>query len=255
VAFDLALYALCIDLFERFGYRGHPLELRATETTLRSSLNDLTGTVADHWLATHKAMLELDWLQLPPAQGFATLAALPSKEKQRLFAWCIAACLKPQLAIEDRADPVIECAGRHLGVGFEDYWRPTAANYWSRVKKAHGLAIGKEILGDRWERDHADDKKPALAAALEKAFDIQVSAGCIGLDQATRDAAAAWLPPGMAYADEANGNPADNPEHDGADPIDVDDGEPGEADLASTDLPAFLTDDEPAAALNGAAAS
>ena len=32
VAFDLALYALCIDLFDRFGYRSRPLDLRATET-------------------------------------------------------------------------------------------------------------------------------------------------------------------------------------------------------------------------------
>ena len=29
VAFDLALYALCVDLFQRFGYRAHPLDLRA----------------------------------------------------------------------------------------------------------------------------------------------------------------------------------------------------------------------------------
>ena len=33
VAFDLALYALCVDLFDRFGYRSHPLDLRATETS------------------------------------------------------------------------------------------------------------------------------------------------------------------------------------------------------------------------------
>ena len=138
VAFDLAVYSLCLDLFDRFGYRAHPLELRATETALRSSLNDLTGTPRDGWQAAQNAMLELDWLKLPPAEGFAALAALPTEEKQRLFAWCIAATLKPQLAIEDRADPVIEAAGRRLNVGFEDYWRPTAANYWGRVKKAHG---------------------------------------------------------------------------------------------------------------------
>ena len=44
-----------------------------------------------------------------PEEGFTALAALPTEAKQRLFAWCIAACLKPQLAIEDKADPVIEC--------------------------------------------------------------------------------------------------------------------------------------------------
>jgi ParB family transcriptional regulator, chromosome partitioning protein len=228
------------------------LELRATRTALRSSLNDLTGTGADRWLATQKAILELDWVELPPAQGFAALAALPPEEKQRLFAWCVAATLKPQLAIENRADPVIEAAGCRLAVGFEDYWRPTAANYWGRAKKAHGLAIGREILGDRWARDHADDKKPVLAAALETAFDIQLNTACIGLEQAARDSAAAWLPPGMAFTGrdevDASGHSADHIDVDG------DDGDRDEAG-ASTDLPAFLTEDESAgAALNGASA-
>jgi ParB family chromosome partitioning protein len=234
VAFDLALYALCVDLFERVGYRSHPLELRATESRPRSSLNDLLDTPADGLIETHRGALDLDWLSLPPAKGFAALSALPFEAKQRLFAWCVASCLKPQLAIEDRADPVIEGAGWRLGIPFADYWRPTAANYWGRVKKAHGLAAGREILGDRWARDHADDKKPALAAALETAFDPVKSTACIGLDQAARDTAAAWLPPGMGFADRvANGNPAD-PEHDGADRTDVDDGEAGEPDIAAT---------------------
>jgi hypothetical protein len=73
------------------------------------------------------------------------------------------------------------------------------------------------------------------------------------LDQAARDNAAGWLPPGIAYGDSAlNGNSAPS-EHNGAGRTDV--GEIGEPDLAATDLPAFLTDDEPAAALNGATAS
>ena len=257
VAFDLALYALCVDLFEHFGYRSHPLELRVTETAPRCSLNDLSGSPADRLLETHGCALDLDWLKLPPAQGFAALAALPSESKQRLFAWCIASCLKPQLAIEDRADPVIECAGRRLGIPFADYWRPTAANYWGRVKKAHGVAIGMAILGPRWERDHADDKKPALAVALETAFDPAKSTACIGLDQAARDSAATWLPPGMAFVGAASDAAADRPELEGhtlivGDP--EDEGEASEIDAASTDLPAFLTEDEPAA-LNGASAS
>ncbi len=252
VAFDLALYALCVDLFERSGYRSHPLEFRATEAAPRSSLNDLSGTPADRLLEAHGCALDLDWLQLPPAEGFAALAALPMDAKQRLFAWCIASCVKPQLAIEDRADPVIECAGRRLAIPFADYWRPTAADYWGRVKKAHGLAIGREILGDRWARDHADDKKPALAAALETAFDPAKSTACIGLDQAARDVAAGWLPPGMGFADVATNADAADPEFDGADHVDAD---AVEIDVTSTDLPAFLTEDEPAgAALNGASA-
>ena len=115
-------------------------------------------------------------VELPPARRVSPrFRRCQFEAKQRLFAWCIASTLKPQLAIEDRADPVIEAAGRRLAISFADYWRPTAANYWGRAKKAHGLAIGREILGDRWARDHADDKKPVLAAALETAFDLNKS--------------------------------------------------------------------------------
>ncbi len=256
VNFDLALYALCVDLFERFGYRSHPLDLRAIETPPRSSLNDLGGTPADRLLEAQGRGLDLDWLKLPPAKGFAALAALPSEAKQRLFARCIALCLKPQLAIEDGADPVIEAAGRRLAIPFADYWRPTAANYWGRVKKAHGLAIGREILGDRWARDHASDKKPELAAALETAFDPAKSTACIGLDRAAREAAAAWLPPGMAYAGAVEGDSVD-PQCDEAAPLkgDTDGAEPAEIELQAAELPAFLTEDEPVGAVHNVASA
>jgi ParB family transcriptional regulator, chromosome partitioning protein len=256
VAFDLALYSLAAGLLHQ-GYRSRPLDLRAIETRPRSSLGDLAGTPADRQLEAHRNALDLDWLSLPPAEGFEALCALPPDAKQRLFAWCVASCLNAQLAVEDRADPVVECAGARLAIPFADYWRPTAANYWGRVKKAHGLAIAKAILGPRWARDHADDKKATLAAALEKAFDPAANAAPIGLDQAARDGAGAWLPPGMAYGDAAVDGTEADPELNGASAIEVDtrDSETGDVDAASSDLPAFLTGDEPAghAGLNGAA--
>jgi ParB family transcriptional regulator, chromosome partitioning protein len=235
IAFDLALYALCIDLFRDFPHHPQPLELRATEAHPRSSLNDLSGTPADLWMETQGSVLEIDWLKLPPAQGFEALAALPPVEKQRLFAWCIASTIKPQLSIEDHADPAFEAAGNRLNIGFEDYWRPAAGNYWGRAKKAHGLEIGREILGERWARDHAGDKKPVLAAALEAAFDPQKSSACINLGQTERDNAAKWLPPGMSYAPAAVEIGADtgDSEH-----------EPAECGTGGEDLPAFLTEDE-----------
>ena len=227
--------------------------MRSTECAPSSSLKDLSGTPADRLLEAQRSVLDLDWLQLRPSQAFAALAALPMDAKQRLFAWSIASRLKPQLAIEDRADPAIECAGRRLAIPFADCWRPTTANYWGRVKKALGLAIGAELLGERWARDHAGDKKQVLATALENAFDPALSDSCIGLAQAVRDNAAAWLPPGMAYDEKATaGDSAEaDPE---LDETNLADGDDGDADVASADLPAFLTEDEPAAALNGAAA-
>jgi ParB family chromosome partitioning protein len=241
VAFDLALYALCSDVLDRFRYHTNPLDLRAIEATPRSSLNDLSGTPADRLIEVLRAALDLDWLKLPPAEGFAALVAFPPSAKQKLFAWCIASCLKPQLAVEDRADPVLEAAGSRLAIPFADFWRPTAANYWGRVKKAHGLGIGQEILGPRWARDHADNKKPVLADALETAFDPGKSEACIGLGQAPRDNAAIWLPPGMAYAAAEGSPPAHLPNPD----VEAEAGD--DIGLAAEELPPFLTGDEPAA--------
>ncbi len=255
VAFDLALYAMCVDLLA-YRCRSHPLSLRATETSPRSSLNDLAGTPADRLLQAHEKALDTSWLSLKPGEAFTALSALPAESKQRLFAWCVAATLEPQLAIEDQADPVLECAGRRLAIPFADCWRPTAANYWGRVKKAHGLGVAKEVLGPRWARDHADDKKAILATALQTAFDPAESGRSIGLDQATRDSAAAWLPPGMAYSGELKA--PDFTDHEfGAASVERDppDGDVDADDPASSDLPAFLTDDEPNhARLNGASA-
>ena len=146
VAFDLALYSLCIDVLH-LGYRSRPLDLTAVETPLRSSLNDLADTPADRLLEAHRQALETDWLSLPPAEGFEALSALPRDAKQRLFAWCIAAALNGQLAVEDRANPVLECLGQRLAIPFAEYWRPTAANYWGRAKKAHGLADRRRHSG------------------------------------------------------------------------------------------------------------
>jgi ParB family chromosome partitioning protein len=258
VAFDLALYSLSVELLDH-GYRERPLDVRATETPLRSSLNDLADTPADRLLQAERQRLDIAWLSLSPAEGFATLSALPAEAKQRLFAWCIAAMLKGQLTVEDDPDPVIEAATRRLAIPFADYWRPTAANYWGRVKKAHGLEVARSLLGPRWARDHADDKKPILAAALEVAFDPAANDTCIGLDQAARDSAATWLPPGfICSAGVGHADHLANDEEDARVPVEDDatEEEPvAEAAVECADLRAFLTEDEPHHAVNGAAVS
>jgi hypothetical protein len=62
----------------------------------------------------------------------------------------------------------------------------------------------------------------------------------------------------MTYGDDVDdGDYADHPGLDDPAPIEVDDGEAGTIDLASADLPDFLTQEEPVAAgvaLNGASA-
>jgi len=221
VAFDLALHVLAREVLQP-SWQPRPLELHATASREASTLDDLGDTPAARQLAEHRAGLALDWLTLPPAESFAALAALPAAAKQALFAWCVAQCLKPQLSFEDGADPVLEAVGARFGIDVAAAWRPTAANYWSRVTRAHGLDAGAAVLGNGWRRRHDGLRKPALAAALEAVF-----AGAAP-DPAARARAAAWLPPGLAY---------DGPAAAEADPGALDAGD----DPAP--LPAFLTGD------------
>lgn len=242
VAFDLALYGLCLGAHHS-GYRANPLDLRAAPTHQRSSLNDLGGTVADQRLTARQETLPFSWLTLPPAEGFAALCALSAGEKQALFAWCVAQCLEAQLSFEDRADPVIEQAGERLGIDFAAHWRPTAENYWSRVKKDHALETGGRILGPRWRRDHAKLKKPQIAKALETAFSGEGSTSSV-LDAEALAKAARWLPPGMAYGAEAGEDRLDAADAalNGADSDNIvtDGSEADESDAVV--LPEFLTD-------------
>jgi ParB family chromosome partitioning protein len=147
--------------------------------------------------------------------------------------------LQGQLAFEDKADPVIEQVGARLGIDFAAHWRPTADNYWRRVKKSHALEVGAAVLGTHWQRDHARDKKPELAKALEAAF-AGDGTTTLGLDPETSARAGAWVPPGMAYGVSPNES---EPAPDG---LEVDaaqiGAEPG-SDVQVETVPAFLTAD------------
>ena len=256
VAFDLALYSMCVDILQ-VGYRTRPVDLKTIENRPRSSLNDLADTPAAKLLEARRERLDVAWLKLPASEGFKALSALSPEAKQRLFAWCVAMSLKSQLGIEDNASGVVEEAGRRLVIPFAEFWRPTAANYWARVKKAHGLEVGGSILGSRWARDHASEKKATLAAALERAFDPAANVSIVGLEDEARLAASTWVAPGMTYAERLGGTFEDDDigDVDGSDAEEAADEAAGESEKdSSSELPAFLTADEPDEAhINGAA--
>jgi hypothetical protein len=125
-----------------------------------------------------------------------------------------------------------------------------------------GAAIAECVLGLRWARDRADDKKATLATALERVFDPAGKTGSIALDQAARNTAAAWLPPGITAGDTAaeSGDGYVRPDAD-LDPEEEPFGassrapmsrepwvELAEANAASANLPAFLSGEKVALA-------
>lgn len=200
-AFDLNLYSMCQHVFVT-GYRAKPIDLSITPAFVSHSANHLAGTVAEKMLEALKGNLRLDWLSLKAPEDFKAMCALKPQEKQALFAFATSHGLAQQLSIDGHANPVIESAGRRMNVDVAACWRPTAANYFSRVRKDQSLEAAREQVGEQWARDHADYKKASLAEAMEAAFseDARERAGL------TPDIAAQtgrWLPVGMAFAAEA----------------------------------------------------
>lgn len=77
------------------------------------------------------------------------------------------------------------------------FWRPTKANYFSRITRDQLLAVGREILGEPWAQSRFKDKKGELADQLDRAFAEPEKHGR-SPDRVAR--LKSWLPARMAFA-------------------------------------------------------
>lgn len=87
-----------------------------------------------------------------------------------------------------------------MDVDVAQCWRPTAANYWGTVTKAHIAAVAKEIIGSEFAEERNGEKKGEAAAAMELAFG-ETASEAVGLTKPTSAKTARWLPKGMAFED------------------------------------------------------
>ena len=201
-AFDLLLFQLARGVFT-YGYRARALEITIAETADRPSVRAGDEDFAAHnpgeaALNDHTA-LPLDWLKIKDdAESFAALTALAQPAKQQLFAACVARGCNGQLAFEHGARPELEATAAHLDIDFAASTRPSAALFWSRITKAHILAIAREHLGGAWAHQHAALKKGDLAEAMENAF----AATPQRIPAEAHDTARAWVHPGFRPYDQ-----------------------------------------------------
>ncbi|MBF0250393.1 MAG: hypothetical protein HQL35_07185, partial [Alphaproteobacteria bacterium] len=206
-AFDLALFTVAHGVLGVGYLSGKPLDASYT-ATLPHGFAERFGTEG----AQLPPDFDLAWLDLPPDEGFRAMCVLPPEVKRRLFAHCVALTLRGGLG-NVGGDDLHEEVGRRLGVDVAAHWRPTAENFFKRLKKDRALAIAEEVLGETWARNHRDEKKAVLAETLEANFSGNRSPG-VAAEQAL--VAARWLPDGMAYprgetpdaGEPASGEPA-----------------------------------------------
>ena len=186
-AYDVMLFTLANAVLKTGSMRDRPLDISFT-TTLPHNWSERFDTTG----AELSSEIDMGWLELAPAVGFAALSALPMTDKQRLFAYCTALTLCGRLADDD----LHEAIGCRLGIDTAAHWRPTANNFFKRVTKPRALEIAADVLGGQWAKNHAGEKKGVLADTLEANFAGNRTPG-VTAEQAA--AAARWLPDGMAY--------------------------------------------------------
>ncbi len=203
VAFDVMLYTMCQQILASNHYHSDQaldFSLRQYYANNREKL--VVDSVADKMLEAMQATLRLEWLELDQPEDFRAMSALSVDDKQALFAFATAIGLKAQMATDNRPNPVIEELGARMDVDVAACWRPTAANYWGTVTKAHIASVAKDIIGGDFADERSSEKKGEAAAAMELAFAEQ-AVEAAGLDKATAAKTARWLPKGMEF-EEAN---------------------------------------------------
>ena len=186
-AYDVMLFTLAHAVLETGSLCDRPLDICFT-TTLPHNWSEESDTTG----AELSPEIDMGWLDLAPAAGFAALSSLPMADKQRLFAYCTALTLRGRLADDD----LHEAIGCRLGIDMAAHWRPTANNFFKRVTRPRALEIAADVLGAQWAKNHAGEKKAVLADTLEANFAGNRTPG-VTAEQAA--AAARWLPDGMAY--------------------------------------------------------
>ena len=219
-AFDLLLFHLARSVFGT-GVDDGALDIAARPTPDVPAVraNDpafAKASVGIAHLAGDRVAQPLEWLDQPAGEAFAELRAMDDWHKQQLFASCVARTLKGQLAFEPGARPETEATVARLDIDFARLYRPDAAFLFGRLRKDRLLAIARATLGEAWAAAHRNERKAALAEAMEAAFAAGAAVPA-GVSPSARAAALAWVPPGFrafdtgrAAEDEAEAVPPAN---------------------------------------------
>ena len=201
VAYDVMLYTLCENAFgSRYSTQALKLSIEPFRASNREKL--VADSVSQKMLDTLRAMLRLEWMELDKPEDFRAMCALPNEDKQNLFAWATGLALKAQLSSDNTPSAIIEELGARMDVDVAACWRPTAANYWGTVTKAHIASVAKEIISEDFADERGHEKKGEAAAAMELVF-AENAFETAGLDKAIAANTTRWLPKGMEFI-EAN---------------------------------------------------
>jgi ParB family chromosome partitioning protein len=135
-----------------------------------------------------------EWTASETIEGrYDAFCALPEEARADWLAFLIARTLK-SIPGNDPGASFLDHLGQELGIDVAAWWRPTARNYFDRLRKNAILELFDEVGGAELRSRYAGSKKHDLAASAEKLF-----AGDTIVEAEVKERALAWLPDAMRF--------------------------------------------------------
>ncbi|WP_454887954.1 ParB/RepB/Spo0J family partition protein [Sphingomonas oryzagri] len=155
------------------------------------------GSMASQTIDDQRQKLDTSWAGLPTMTArFDAFRALDEDARGSWVSYSIARTLEPTLNVAEgyRSNGFHDHLGRLLDIQVENWWRPTAENFFGRVKKTVMLDALEEIGGPILRGRYKDAKKGDLAGTCASLCNGQ------GIVEAEiREKATAWLPEAMRF--------------------------------------------------------
>ena len=184
---DLAMFGLCYQVFKSSW--GHtPLEIDVKSSFVDSSKKDIVDSKSNKELEDCFAGLDRSWVVDGHLNSFKAFRALSTKAKKELCAYAAAYSFTGDFY---QSEPeFMEYVFEESKIEPSDYFRPTANNFFKRLKEPHFTKVATEILGEKWLEENKTKKRPFIAARLEEAVSGDAPKG-IELSQEILDK---WMP-------------------------------------------------------------
>lgn len=155
------------------------------------------GSMASQTIDDQRQRLDTSWAGQPTmSERFDAFRALDDEARGAWVAFAVARTLEPTLNVAEgyRSNGFHDHLGRLLDIQVESWWRPTAENFFGRVKKSVMLDALEEIGGSILRGRYKDAKKGDLAGTCASLCNGQ------GIVEAEiREKASAWLPDVMRF--------------------------------------------------------
>lgn len=161
---DLAMFSLCYQIFKKT-WQGNPLDISAKNTAEETSKNDIAASKAQKELDEYLAGVDRSWIVDGHVNSLKAFRALPTKTKKELCAYCAAYSIQGYSLSEE--PELAEYLLEESKVESSNYYRPTADNFFKRIKGENFTNLVSELMGQEWLEENNTKKKPYIAERLE----------------------------------------------------------------------------------------